>query len=154
MMTLIPTSVFSWNFRVLLNDQHLTLIRRRWFRERATFEIEGRAYEMRRTSWIHGSFVLACGGRALAEATKPSLFRRSFEIVADHRHFELEAVSAFHREFRLRRGSETLGTVRPRSFFSRTATADFAESIPLHVQLFVTVLVLVLWKRAADAAAT
>ena len=154
MLTLIPDSWFSWNFRVLRNDADLTVIRRDWFRERGTFEIRGVLYAIRRTSWIRSTFALERDGHAIAEASKPSSFRRLFDITADGNRLELRPASWFGREFQLYRGTELLGVVRPNSFWSRTATADLLDSIALPIQLFTIFLVLVLWKRASDRAAS
>jgi len=153
MLTLIPAGWFSWSYRVLRDGADLTRIARPWFREQGSFVLEGVRYEVRRTGWLCGIFALERDGVLLAEATKPSVFRRAFEISVRDDRLDLRAASPFGRTFGLWRGSEPLGTVRPVSVWGRTATADFAAGVAPEVQLFVVFLVLVLWKRAADAAA-
>ena len=154
MLTVIPKSWLSWDFHVTEDGQAVALIDRHWFRERASFSVDGKSYDVRRTSVMHGTFVLEHSGRVVAEARKRSAFRRSFDISSGGNRYTLEAVSAFGREFRLLRGGTPAGRIRPVSMLRRTATAVFPEAMPREVQLFVVFLVLVLWKRAADAAAS
>jgi hypothetical protein len=154
MLTVLPKSWLSWDFRVLEDGVELALIDRDWFRERASFSLDGYTYDVRRTSVVRGTFVLDRSGAVLAEAVKPSSFRRTFEISVGPERYRLEAVSMFGREFRLLRGTDPVGAIRPVSFLRRHAQAEFPESMPREVQLFIAFLVLVLWKRAADAAAS
>ena len=149
MLSLQPIAWYSWSFRILEGDREVARLDRSAFRERATFSLEGSQYEMRRTSLTLGTFVLERDGRLLAEATKPSAFRREFEVVAEKGPFRLQAASWFRREFLLLQGSSRLGSVKPDSAFGRAATADFPTTIPLPVRLFLVFLVLVLWQRAA-----
>jgi hypothetical protein len=153
MLTLIPKSWFSWDFRVIASSGDVALIDRHWFRESASFSVKGRSFNVRRTSLVRGAFTLEHAGVAVAEAKKPSSFRRAFEITIGADHYRLEAATIFGREFVLSHDGISVGGVRPNSFFGRTATAQFPERLPREIQLFMVFLVLVLWKRAADAAA-
>ena len=154
-LTLVPASWFSWDFRVLdEGGAEVAVIDRHSFRERASFLVGGREHTVRRTSVLHGTFVLEESGRVLAEATKPSSFRRLFELAAGPNRYTLRAVSAMRREFELVSGGTPVGRIKPVSAFGRKATAEFTSDIPRELQLFVVFLVLVLWKRAQDAAAS
>lgn len=152
-LTLIPKSWVSWDYRVLWEDREIAQLDRSWIRERASFTLDGEQYEARRTSLVRGTFVLERAGRVEAEAVKPSLFRRAFDIRVGAVPYRLETVSAFRREFRVLRVGVQAGRVRPASLFRRTLVAELQATIPLPVQLFLTFLVLVLWKRQQEAGA-
>jgi hypothetical protein len=153
MLTLIPKSWFSWDFRVTDNSGDIALIDRHWFREDASFSINGRSFDVRRTSLVRGTFALEHAGVTVAEARKPSSFRRAFDITTATDHYRLEAANIFGRAFVLSHDGIPVGGVRPTSFIGRSATAQFPERLPREIQLFIVFLVLVLWRRAADAAA-
>lgn len=153
-LSLVPKGWYSWDFHVREDGREVALIDKEWFRERATFALEGVTYEVRRTSILRGTFALERGGRLLAEATKTSIFRRAFDVRVGADRYRLQSRSAFRREFRLLRGGVPVGVFRPVSLFRREATARFPASLPLQVDLFLVFLVLVLWKRETDAAAS
>lgn len=151
MLSLEPKNWFSWDFRVLDGDEELALIDYRWFRERASFSIGGRDFDVRRTSVVHGTFVLEHSGVVLAEASKPSTFRRTFEITAGEQQYRLVASTVFGRAFDLWHAGAAIGRISPKSPWGRAATADLPAALPREMQVFVIFLVLVLWKRAASA---
>ena len=153
-LLLTPTHWLTWDFRVTADGREIAIIDRDWFRERASFSIDGRSFGIRKTSLLRSNFVLEDNGTLVAEATKPSAFRRTFHVTAGGKQLTLRAVSALRREFHLFDGAAWIGRIRPLSAFRRKATAEFPETMPLEVQLFVTFLVLVLWKRQADRAAS
>jgi hypothetical protein len=153
MLTLVPESWFSWDFSVIDDSGDVVLIDRHWFRENASFSVNGRSFDVRRTSLVRGTFALEHAGVTVAEARKPSSFRRAFDITTGADHYRLEAANVFGRAFVLSHDGIPVGGVRPTSFIGRTATAQFPEQLPPEIQLFIVFLVLILWKRAADAAA-
>lgn len=135
------------------NGEAVAYLDRHWIRERASFSLEGSEYAIQRTSVARGTFVLERDGRPIAEAEKPSVFRRAFEVRAGPERWRLEATSLLGREFRVVRGGLELGTIRPVSVIRREARVELPESVPRPLQIFVACLVLVLWKRRADSAA-
>ena len=90
------------------------------------------------------------GGRTIASATKPSAFRRSFEVVFDQTDYKLETVSPFVRRFVLRKDRRVVGSIHPVHLFSRKAIVELPEYLPLEVQLFIAWLVIMLWKRGSS----
>jgi hypothetical protein len=152
MLTLEPKAWYSWDFRVLDGDEEIAFLDRSWVRERLEFTLDGESFAVRRTSVVRGTFVLEREGEVLAEAGKKSVFRRAFDLAVGPERWVLEAVSPLRREFRLLRGGLELGSVRPVSILRRRAMIDLPEAVPIPLQVFVSCLVLVLWKRSADAA--
>jgi hypothetical protein len=155
MLTLVPKSWISWDFHVREAGREIAFIDRDWFRERASFTLDGETYHVRRTSVVSGTFSFEYRDVVLAEATKTSALRRAFEVVTKGgERYGLRAESVFGRTFELTRGGVRVGEVRPVSIFGRTATVRFPDSVPRPLQLFMVFLVLVLWKRTSDAAAS
>src|SRR5262245_7431461 len=152
MFTLTPRNFFSWDFRVLEGGQEIALIDRHWYKEKASYLLGGRTYDVRRTSLLHGSFVLEHEGVVLAQATKASAFRRAYAVTVGAHQYRLQAATFMGREFHLLQGVVTVGSVRQDSFFRRTGTARLPAELAREVQLFLIFLVINLWKRAADAA--
>lgn len=153
MLTLVPKSWFSWDFKVLHDGEEVALIDRHSFRESASYSLGDQIYDVRRTSVVQGTFVLERSGEVIAAARKASSFRRTFEITTATDEYRLKAATAFGRTFELWHGSDVVGTVRPTSMLGRRTTADLPATLPPEFQLFIVFLVLVLWKRAATAAA-
>ena len=150
-----PKGWLSWSFRVLDARGHaLTEIQQAWVRERGTFSIDGTRYTVRRTSAWKGTFQLEQPEGVLAEATKPSLFRRAFDVVTPRGHLRVEATSVFGRTFEVYRDEAPVGSIRPAAFLSRSAEADLPDDLPEPIRVFLIFLVLLLWKRAANAAAS
>ena len=123
----------------------------RWTREAGSFQLVGESYSVGRRSLMGGDFFVEHIGRALATAEKPSAFLRRFVVTVEDETYELAARSAFHRGFVLRRRGQRVGSVEPNSLFSRSARTDLPQQLSLPVQIFMTWLVLVLWKRQRNS---
>ncbi|MFW5952078.1 MAG: hypothetical protein ACOCVZ_08195 [Gemmatimonadota bacterium] len=152
MLTLEPRAWYSWDFRVMDGGREVAFLDRRVLREQASFALSGDRYTARRTSLARGTFVLEGPTGVLARATKTGIFRREFEVEAGPERWLLRAVSPLTREFQLLRDGVLLGTVQPVAILRRRARLDLSDAVPAPLQVFVAFLVLVLWKRAADAA--
>lgn len=154
MLTLVPEHWYSWDFRVLEDGREVARLDRAWARERGTFQLGPDTFEIARTSMLRGAFMLKRRTTVLARAEKPSVFRRAFDVRVGATPFRVESVSAFRREFRVLRVGMEIGTIRPVGAFRRTAVVDLPDTVALPVRLFLAFLVLVLWKRQRDMAAS
>ena len=130
-----------------------------WFRDEGEFAIQGRTFEIflevRKTTFKDlvldeddPPILLREDGRTIASATKPSAFRRSFDVVFDQTDYKLEAVAPFVRRFVLRKDFRVVGSIHPVHCIGRKAIVELPEYLPLEVQLFIAWLVIMLWKRA------
>lgn len=154
MLRIEPKGWLSWRFRVLdARGRTLTEIHQAWVRERVTFAIDGTPYTVRRTSAWRSTFQLEQPEGVLAEATKPSMLRRAFDVVTPRDHFRLEAPSLFGRTFEVYRDEAPVGSIRPAALLSRSAEADLPDDLPQPIRVFLVFLVLLLWKRATNTAA-
>lgn len=153
MLRAVPKSWFSSEYRVLENNATVAIIDLSWWREAGELTVGGSTYRVYREGLMSGPFVLESGGAIIARAEKPRAFYRSFLVEHDEKEYTLEAESALYRKFVLSEGGERIGSVYPEHALTRKAVVDFPEEIPLAVRIFMFWLVMILWKRASDAAA-
>ena len=153
-MRAVPKSWASWDFRVSEHEVEVAYIDVAWFREAADVTVEGVPYRMARAGFASGAFELRHGGETIARAEKPSAFRRTFDVRFDGRRYGLAPRSILGRTFELRRDGVTVGTIRRETWTSRKARVELPDELPLPVRVFVLWLVLLMWKRESDAAAS
>ncbi|MBN1362486.1 MAG: hypothetical protein JW993_17955 [Sedimentisphaerales bacterium] len=148
-----PKSLFSWGYELRRGTLVVARMDMTWLSEGGSFTWEGIGYRLSRQGFWSGDFLLEGAGQIPARATKPSPFRRHFEVHVGPRVLALEAVSPLTRAFRLLENGSLVGAVTPRSFFSRCCTVDFPDDLPVPVQVFLFWLVVLMWRRAANSSA-
>jgi hypothetical protein len=154
MLQATPRGWFSWNFVVSEGGKEIADIRLAMLREAGELVVQDNTYRVNREGIMSGAFLLQDGVRELARAEKPSAFHRSFEVSHDGRRYTLGAESAFRRKFVLRENSQAVGSVYPANAFTRKCVVDLPTGIALPVRVFMVWLVIILWKRDSDSAAT
>jgi len=152
MLRAVPNSWFSWNFTIFDDSTSIAKIDLAWVREAGELHIHTKSYKVYRERMFKGDFILQGDNVILARAEKPSAFFRSFRVAYKNKQYILEAESTFQRKFVLREGERTIGSVVPEHAFTRKARIDLPPEIELPVKVFLTWLVIILWKRAADSA--
>lgn len=152
MLELVPQGWFSWNFTVLQNGGPIAEIRMSSGREKAELAIADATYTTARERLMSGLFILEFNGAQVATAEKPSAFLCSFNVVHEGKTYILKAASSFGRKFVLidREFERELGSIRPAGIFTRKATAELPDELPLPVRIFVLWLTLILWKRQSE----
>ena len=153
MLRLVPQSWFSWNFDVLENDLPVAEIKVSPLRERGTLVVDGAAYEAYREGLASGEFILEQNGHPIARAQKPSAFFNSFHVEVPGKNYTLKKESMVGRPFVLLDNDEVAGSIRPEGVVTRKAAVDLPEDVPVPVKIFIVWLVLLMWKREANAAA-
>ena len=151
MLTAIPKSWLSWNYEFLESDKRLASLTIEWLGERGTLDCGGQLWELSRDGWYHGTFSIRQAGRKRASAEKPSALFRSFQVTFDDEDFCWEAESPLTRSFVLRKGNKVIGSMRPDTAFTRRATIDLPEELPLERKLFLAWLTLLMWRRAHNS---
>jgi len=116
----------------------------RW-RRRATIEVAGERLEFRRECW-GGAFVTNV--EEPDRATLPAGLRTTFDVTIDGSSCSLIS-RGLGRGYRLLQGDREVGSVRPRSVFSRDAHATLPDSLSTAAQLFVLWLVVSQWAESA-----
>jgi hypothetical protein len=148
MLTAVPKSWFSWDFRILDGEQTVAEIDLSIWGEKGSLTVERTSYQVHREAWMRGAFVLQANGAVLARAEKPSAFQRSFDIQHAGKRYRLRAGSVFGRSFVLLDGTRELGSVFLEQLFSRRACVELPAELPLPLRIFILWLVLLLWRRA------
>lgn len=146
------TALFSDRYAIVDEaGREIATVRIRWWREAGSFEIDGTRYDVGRRHLMRGPFELQQDGRELASARKPSAFHRRFEIDAGGERYHLVARHPLRRTFDLRRDGAVIGSIRPTSLWTRSAVVDLPESLSLPLRVFMTWLVLAMWRRQRGA---
>jgi hypothetical protein len=153
MLRAVPKSWFSPDYKVLESNTVIATVALSLLREAGELTVAGSTCRVYREGLLAGSFVLESASSILARADKPSAFYRSFQVKHDDKEYTLGAESAGFRKFVLSEGGKQIGSVYPEHPLTRKSVIDFPEDIPLVVRVFIFWLVMILWKRATDAAA-
>jgi len=151
MLTVQRTRFWSNTYAIRDGRREVTEVNVRWTREAGSFVLDGTTFEVGRAGWASGDFFLSRDGERLASADKASAFRRRFVIDVDGESFELAAASIWARTYELRRGTRRVGSIRRTSLWANRADVDLPETLPMEVRVFITWLVLVMWKRSDDS---
>jgi len=151
LMKLIPKSWRSWDFTAFDGSHAVADFDISSWREKAILTVQGDQYSVYREGMMTGDFILqSVAGQELARAEKPSAFRRCFVIRHAGSSYTLRATSM--RQLTLFDGSREIGSISPDGFFTRRATVDLPDALPLPVRMFITWLAIILWKRDSDTA--
>jgi hypothetical protein len=151
MLTAKPQSWLNWDFTLARNGEFLANIDLSIWRERGGFTVADTSYRTYREGLFSGAFILEANGAVVARAYKPSAWTRRLIIEFDDVQLELKPLSALRRGFQLKSGARTIGTVVPRGFLSRGIDIDLPDDLPLPLRAFVVWLVVMLWRREANA---
>ena len=147
MLQIVPTNWYSWDFRVTDESRPVADIATNWWREKGALTVGDTTYPVYRGAPMSGRFVLERAGSVLAQAEKPSSFRREFVIHHTGREYTLRPESVLRRAFILLDGSRQVGSIAPNSTFSRSAAADLPHDLPLPVRMFIVWLTVISWRR-------
>lgn len=113
--------------------------------------IEGVPHTIGREGLASGAFTLARGGAVIARARRHSALRSRFEREHAVHRYELQKPSWWGRGYELLLDGQPVGSIRPRSPFTRRATIELPPDLPLSVQVFLAALVAFMWQREASA---
>lgn len=148
-------SIFSWDFTVMDGPAAVADISLAWWREKGALTVEGREYPVHREGLVGGAFILEGTDAVLARAVKSNFFSRSYEVEHGDRHYVLKRKRFFlSRNYLLFAGDSEVGSIVFEGIPSRSLRAVLPGELPLPVKVFIIWLVILLRKRAAQAAAS
>jgi hypothetical protein len=160
----IPQGWFSNDYQIHRDGVQVAFLDPSAWREKAELEIEGRRYHLDREGWVGEFRLLDELKHPVITATKPSAFRKRFEVTWGDRRYVLEKATFWTSGFAVREvtpgetssgdGTRTVGSILREGFLTRRAVLDLPEDWPLPVQVFVFWLVVVIWTRERAAAAS
>ncbi len=145
-----PNRWGSWHYKVLRGDVCFAQFDFGWWRSRGEIVIDRAVYQIQREGFFTGDFVMRKGTETVVSATKPSFSQRRFWIVYDDVAYILASRSSFERKFILQADGIEVGAVRPNGLLSRTAIVDLPPDMPLDLQMFLTWLAVMMWKRQSE----
>jgi hypothetical protein len=151
MLEVVPTRWFSWDFTISEGSRPVAEFDISWWRERGELTVHGSTFRVSRERMLSGDFLLESDRGILARATKPSALRRSFTVRHGAKTYTLQARSVFRRSFVLLDNDREVGSIAPRTGWTRRASASLPTDMPLPVQVFLVWLTLLLWKRESDS---
>jgi hypothetical protein len=153
----LPMGLCSWNFRLLRDGREVGRTEQRhWFEQGAVRTAEG-ACEVTKEGMLSGQWTLSRAGApgvpgaAVATATKPSALFRRFRLGHESGGYELAAITPVTRPFELLGANGRVAVIRPDHPFTRRATIDADDALPLELAGFAFWLTAMLWKRAANS---
>jgi hypothetical protein len=151
-LALVPRSWFSWDFQVIQDGSPIAAIDIASWREKGVLAVGGASYKVYREGLMSGQFILEFNGTQLASAEKPRALHRSFTVQHEGRVYTLKAASALKRTFLMLEGDRQIGSITPAGMFTRKATVDLPDELPLPIRVFLLWLTVILWKRDSEAA--
>ena len=151
MLHIVPTNWYSWNFSVTDESRAVARVTLSHWCEKGALAIGDRTFRVYREGMMSGPFVLEHAGSMLAQAEKPSFFRREFVIRHAGREYTLRRESTFRRAFVFLDGSRQVGFVAPKNAFTRKAAASLPHDLPLPVRMFIVWLTMISWRRDQNA---
>jgi len=149
MLTCLPQSPCSWDFRIPDASAGPALVAFNFFTEQGAITLGGAEFAVRKHGPLSGHWTLEQEGQSVADARKPNPLFRSFELVADGMQLKVCAASPFTRSYEILSDGSPLGAIRPAHPFTRRAFIECAPEVPELVQLFSLWLVVLTWRRQA-----
>jgi hypothetical protein len=146
-MLTVVHKAFSYSFDVMQGANTVALARNvSGWRDRAEIRIDADIYTARRDG---NSYLFELGSRVAARADQPRKWLREFFIEHEGRRYTLRPKSRFlfRRHFLLLEGSTQVGSVAPDGAFTRKAGVELPPTLPVFLQVFITWLVMTMWKR-------
>jgi hypothetical protein len=150
MLTCLPQSLCSWDFRVLGAFAGSATVTFNFFSEQGTISLGNMEFTVCKHGWLSGQWTLENSGGTVAAATKPNPLLRSFEVDAGDLRLTVKAQTPFTRCFDIVSNGAVVGSIRPVHPFTRRAYIECRDALPEFVQLFAFWLAVLLWRRAAS----
>lgn len=148
MLTCLPKSLCSWDYRILGAEAGPAELTFNWFSEQGTIRLGGDEFEVVKHGPLSGHWTLENGGQVFASALKPNAFFRAYELSMAGADFTVQPQSAFTRRFDIVFAGQVVGNIRPAHLFTRRAYIEGNAQVPELVQLFAFWLVAIAWRRA------
>ena len=152
MIYAVPKSIFSWGFNVYHDDRLLAVIDSSWLIEGGSLDYQGQTYQLQKNGLMSGTFTLRENTSVVATAEKTP-FVRCFNIDFNGQSYILKAAAVFTRQFIIQQNGSTIGSISPKSMFTRRCEIDLPPEIPIPLQLFKFWLVALMWRRARNSSA-
>ncbi len=148
-----PQSLFTWNYQVFQNDQMVATTHYTIWGESGQVSVGSNVWSVERQGPMSGEWWLSKAGTQppVAIAHKPSVLARKFEVRWGESHsLVLEAEHLFTRRMQVVAMGTLIGHIAPKHPFTRHATLEFPDEVPMELRLFCLWLAALLWRRASS----
>nr|WP_143548167.1 hypothetical protein [Rhodopirellula sp. SM50] len=147
----LPQGICSWNYSLMgdvLNGQ--TALRSS--SEQGSIVVDGVVFAVKKQGVFSGHWTLEHEGTEVASAQKPSVFWQNFDIDAPGGPLLLAPDTPFTRCYTLRRGEESIATMRPNHPLTRRGKIEILTSeCDAPTVVFSFWLVALIWRRLAQS---
>ena len=151
MLTCLPQGVCPWSFLVPeAGNAEITLFT---FRESGTIQFGGVGYTVTKEGLFSPTWTLARGEKSLATARVVGLLRAIYIVETQSGRLRLEPQGIFQRTFSIQLRAVVVGMIRANHAFTRRATIECNDELPILDQLFAFWLVALRWRRSANDSA-
>ncbi len=154
MLTCLPQSLCSWNYRVIGMPEANVFVKFGRMRERGTIVLDGVEFAIEKEGFFRSAWAMTGGDGVLLEGRKSGMFSRSFEIHAGGEVFLLRAAGWFSRRFEVRHSGRVVVSIRAAHAFTRRAFIEHEPEVPREVVLFSFWLAALIWRRNSQVAAS
>src|SRR6478735_7209876 len=119
MLTCIPQSLCSWDFRVSSASSGPAALAFNFFTEQGSISLGGVELPIRKHGSLSGHWTLERDGATCADARKPNAMFRSFEVRSGAVQLTVKAQTALTRCYDILTDGSVVGTIRPAHPFTR-----------------------------------
>lgn len=149
MLTCLPQSLCTWDFRVLGASAGPATLTFNFFTEQGSMSLGRDQFAIRKHGAWSGHWTLERHGQTVVDARQPHVMFRSFELKAAEIQLTVKAQFALTRGYDILSSDRLIGTIRPAHAFTRRAFIECRSEVPEVVQLFAFWLAVITWRRAA-----
>jgi hypothetical protein len=146
---IIPKSWLSWDYTVSDDSRPVAHIALNQWRDKGELTAGDTTYRVYRETPCSRAFVLEGADGVLARAKKASVFRHTLVIRHAGRDYTLRPRSFFRQAFVLLDGSREIGSIVPKSIFTREAVVDLPPDLAPPLRLFIVWLTVMSWRQDA-----
>ena len=150
-LSCVPESICSWNFRISDDSRDVARVGLDFLTEQGTIKYGETTFDVIKHGWLSGHWSLNQASSVQANAHKPLIFTRQFEISTETSNITLKA-DMLSRRFVISISDRAVGSIAPAHAFTRRATIECSSEVPEVVQLFCFWLAALMWKRDSDNA--
>ena len=150
MLTCVPQTLCTWDFRAFGTSSDPALLTFNFFTEQGGISLGGSEFLVRKHGPMSGRWTVERDGTTYADAHKPRAMFRSFAVSSGEVELVLEAQSVLTRGYDILANGSVVGTIEPAHAFTRRAFVKCNSSVPELAQLFSFWLVVLTWRRAAQ----
>ena len=136
MLELIRKTALSHDFIARENGLVVAEIDRATWSQNATVEIQGIAYQFKKTGVMNNVYTLSVGNLEIIEVEQASAWQSKLVFRLDEKEYVLDTKSWFSSDLKMEQDGKIIGDIHSASMLSSTLVVDLPETLPLAVRIF------------------